>query len=163
MIITKKPDLFYEPSNSCKVWIRNIYVIHSMIVQHTKKSIWEALCFLLKYLPYCDALMYWDRGGKIDWNGDNSCSWDWYWDWGWDWDWDRVWHFQLEASPAIKQIHKFHNARFPNPTMHNSEQKCAHFCSELCNVGYGTGALWDLSIDLITQWTRASKHCITQT
>ena len=29
-----------------------------------KKSIWEALCFLLKYLPYCDALMYWDRGGR---------------------------------------------------------------------------------------------------
>ena len=31
------------------------------------------------------------------------------------------------------------------PTMHHSEQKCSHFCSEWCIVGYGTDALWDLS------------------
>ena len=37
-----------------------------------------------------------------------------------------------------------HNAPVPHPTMHHSEQKCAHFCSEWCIVGYGTGALWDL-------------------
>ena len=30
--------------------------------------------------------------------------------------------------------------------MHHSEQKCAHFCSEWCIVGYETGALWDLQI-----------------
>ena len=30
--------------------------------------------------------------------------------------------------------------------MHHSEQKCAHFCSEWCIVGYGTGASWDLWI-----------------
>ena len=30
--------------------------------------------------------------------------------------------------------------------MHHSEQKCAHFCSEWCIVGYGTGALWNLWI-----------------
>ena len=41
-------------------------------------------------------------------------------------------------------IHKSHNAAVPYPTMHHSEQKCAHFCSEWCIVGYGTGALWDL-------------------
>ena len=35
-------------------------------------------------------------------------------------------------------VHKFHN-----PTMHHSEQKCAHFCSEWCIVGFGTDALWD--------------------
>ena len=29
-------------------------------------------------------------------------------------------------------------------TMHHSEQKCTHFCSEWCIVEYGTGALWDL-------------------
>ena len=34
-------------------------------------------------------------------------------------------------------------APVPYPTMHNSEQKCVHFCSEWCIVGYGTGALWD--------------------
>ena len=28
--------------------------------------------------------------------------------------------------------------------MHHSEQKCAHFCSEWCIVGYGTGAFWDI-------------------
>ena len=27
----------------------------------------------------------------------------------------------------------------------SSEQKCTHFFSEWCLVGYGTGALWDLS------------------
>ena len=37
-----------------------------------------------------------------------------------------------------------HNLPVPYPTMHHSEQKCAHFCSEWCIVGYGTGALWDL-------------------
>ena len=44
----------------------------------------------------------------------------------------------------IDQPHKSHNAPVPYPTMHHSEQKCAHFCSEWCIVGYGTGALWDL-------------------
>ena len=28
--------------------------------------------------------------------------------------------------------------------MQHSEQKCAHFCSECCIMGYGTGAFWDL-------------------
>ena len=44
----------------------------------------------------------------------------------------------------IDQIHESHNAPVPHPTVHHSEQKCAHFCSEWCIVGYGTGALWDL-------------------
>ena len=30
--------------------------------------------------------------------------------------------------------------------MQHSEQKCAHFCSEWCILGYGTGAFWDLWI-----------------
>ena len=34
------------------------------------------------------------------------------------------------------QIHKSHNAPVPYPTMHHSEQKCAHFCSEWGIVGY---------------------------
>ena len=45
-----------------------------------------------------------------------------------------------------------------NPTMHlshipqynHSEQKCAHFCSQWCIVGYGTGALWDLCNSSLT-------------
>ena len=41
-------------------------------------------------------------------------------------------------------IHKSHNAPVPYPTMHHSEQKCAHFGSEWCIVGYETGTLWDL-------------------
>ena len=39
--------------------------------------------------------------------------------------------------------HKSHNASATYPTMHHSEQKGAHFCSEWCIVGYGTGVLWD--------------------
>ena len=46
---------------------------------------------------------------------------------------------------AIDQYHKSHNAPVPYPKMHFAEQKCAHFCSEGCIVGYGTGALGDLS------------------
>ena len=62
----------------------------------------------------------------------------------------------LYGRQSIDQIHKSHNApvTYPqelitvisswHPAMHHSEQKCAHFCSEWCIVGYGTGALWDL-------------------
>ena len=46
-------------------------------------------------------------------------------------------------------IHKSHNAPAPYPTIHHSEQKCAHFCSVWCIVGYGTGALWNLQDWLI--------------
>ena len=45
---------------------------------------------------------------------------------------------------AIDLIHKSHNAPVPYPTLHHSEQKCTHFCSEWCIVGYGTSAFWDL-------------------
>ena len=45
---------------------------------------------------------------------------------------------------TIDLINKFQNAPVPYPTMHYSEQKCAHFCSEWCIVGYRTGAFWDL-------------------
>ena len=38
------------------------------------------------------------------------------------------------------------NAPVPYPTMHNSEQKCAHFCSEWCTVGHEVAVLWDLWI-----------------
>ena len=50
------------------------------------------------------------------------------------------------STPSIHLIHKSQNASVPYPTMHYSEQKCvhAHFCSELCIVGYGIGAFWDL-------------------
>ena len=50
----------------------------------------------------------------------------------------------LTKSKSTHQIHKSHNAPVPYPTMQHSEQKCAHFCSEWCIVGYGTGALWHL-------------------
>ena len=44
----------------------------------------------------------------------------------------------------IDVIHKSHKTPVPYPTMHYSEQICAHFCSEWCTVAFGTGALWDL-------------------
>ena len=52
---------------------------------------------------------------------------------------------------AIDLIHKSQNAIVPYPTMHQSEQKCAHFCSECSIVGYRTGAVCDLWIRSIAQ------------
>ena len=39
--------------------------------------------------------------------------------------------------------------------MHHSKQKCVHFCSERCIVGYGTGASWDLEqkcVHFCSEW-----------
>ena len=47
-------------------------------------------------------------------------------------------------TQIIDLINKSHNAPVPYPTMHHSGEKCAHFCSEWCIVGYETGKLWDL-------------------
>ena len=38
---------------------------------------------------------------------------------------------------SIDQSHKSHDALVPYPTIHHSEQKCSHFCSEWCIVVYG--------------------------
>ena len=43
----------------------------------------------------------------------------------------------------IDQSHKTQNAPIPYTTIHHSEQKCAHFCSEWC---IGTDASWHLWI-----------------
>ena len=51
--------------------------------------------------------------------------------------------FSIKFWP-IDQFNKSHNAPAIYPTIHHSEQKCAHFCSEWRFVGYGTGASWDL-------------------
>ena len=51
---------------------------------------------------------------------------------------------------AIDQFHKSQNAPVPYPTVHHSEQKCAHFCSVWSIMGYGKGAFWDLWIRSIT-------------
>ena len=51
-------------------------------------------------------------------------------------------------ADAIVLIHKFQNASLPYPTMQHSEQKCAHFCSECCIMGYELRDLWDWSIVL---------------
>ena len=59
----------------------------------------------------------------------------------------------FESSYQIDLIHKSHNVPVLYPTMHNAEQKCAHFYSKWCIVGYEIGALWDLwdcSISLIS-------------
>ena len=46
----------------------------------------------------------------------------------------------------IDQFHKSNNTPIPYPTMHHSEQKCDHFCSEWCIMGYEMGVLWELGI-----------------
>ena len=38
--------------------------------------------------------------------------------------------------------------------MHHSEEKCAHFSSEWCIVGYGMSALWDMGDRSITHVLR---------
>ena len=53
-------------------------------------------------------------------------------------------HINALMYTTMNQSHKSHNAPVPYPTIHHSE--CAHFCSEWCIVGYGTGALLDLWI-----------------
>ena len=53
---------------------------------------------------------------------------------------------EFPSSSGSVEISKSHNAPVPCATMHHSEQKWADFCSEQCIMGYGTGALWDLSI-----------------
>ena len=50
----------------------------------------------------------------------------------------------FESSYQIDIIHKSHNVPVLYHTMHNSEQKYAHFYSKWCIVGCGIGALWDL-------------------
>ena len=45
---------------------------------------------------------------------------------------------------TIEQIHKSHDTPISYPKMHHSEQKCAHFSSEWCFVGYRAGAWRDL-------------------
>ena len=52
----------------------------------------------------------------------------------------------VRTTGTIDQSHKTNNAPVPYPTIHHSEQKYVHFCSDRCIVGYGTGALWDLLI-----------------
>ena len=51
----------------------------------------------------------------------------------------------LGRGVVIAQYDKFHNALVPYPTIHNSDQKCAHFCYEWCIVVYGTGAGRDIT------------------
>ena len=50
----------------------------------------------------------------------------------------------------VEQSYKSNNAPAPYPKVQHSEQQYAHFCSQLCILGYETGALWDLWIWSIT-------------
>ena len=61
-----------------------------------------------------------------------------------DWLWDV-------CCEEMDQFQISQNAPVPYPTMLHSEQKCAHFCSELSIMGYGTGAFWDLWIGSIAE------------
>ena len=46
----------------------------------------------------------------------------------------------LVMQSKLYQSHKSHNAPVPYPTIHHSQQRCAHYCCEWCIVGYWTGA-----------------------
>ena len=76
---------------------------------------------------------------------------------------------KLVSGGLTEQSHKSHNAPVSYPTMQHSGQKCAHFCSEYCTVGYGTGALRDLwirSIDDVSHLCHvmvwATSHYLNQ-
>ena len=58
-----------------------------------------------------------------------------------------LWYISMNDIILIDQIYKFHNAPVPCPIMHHWARK--HICSEWCNVGYGTGALWEWYINII--------------
>ena len=58
--------------------------------------------------------------------------------------WTKVLKHWPHHKGSTNPILISHNVPFPDPTIHHSEQKCAHFCSEWWIVGFGTGALWDL-------------------
>ena len=64
-----------------------------------------------------------------------------------------IWSHTPAKNIPISQ--KSRNVPVQYPTIHHSEQKCAHFCSELGIVGYETGALWDLWIWSIVHMVRA--------
>ena len=64
------------------------------------------------------------------------------------------------------EMHKSHNVPVPYPTMHHSEQKCAHFCSEWCIVEYEADALWisDVILPAIdnhqAEWPVCTHHSV---
>ena len=67
-----------------------------------------------------------------------------------------------------RPISQFRQYTCPYPTMHHSEQKCAHFCSEWCIVGYGTGALselwiWPINCDLLICFISFLPYCCSDT
>ena len=81
--------------------------------------------------------------------------------------WNVVTHWSVFMSQAnvlvlrlfaMHHSHKFNNTPVPNPTIHHSEQKCAHFCSEWCIVWYGTGALWEHLTELPHRCYFCTKH-----
>ena len=62
--------------------------------------------------------------------------------------WVMKWAHARDVGECLRNIidliHKPHKAPITYPTMHHSEEKYAHFCSDWCIVVYGTGASWDL-------------------
>ena len=70
----------------------------------------------------------------------------------------------------LTYIHKSHDASVPYPAMHHSEQKCAHFCSEWCIVGYETGASWGWVSEWVSErasevseWVSLTRFCSHRT
>ena len=53
-------------------------------------------------------------------------------------------HHDIKDVATMNQIHKSQNGPVPQPTIHHSEQKYVHLCSEWCVVGCGIRAMWDL-------------------
>ena len=59
---------------------------------------------------------------------------------------------------VIGLIHKSYNAHVPYPRMHHSEQKCAHFCSEWCILGYMKQCIMGFVRSVYSQWDTVRNH-----
>ena len=60
---------------------------------------------------------------------------------------------QQNIPERIYKLHKFQNAPVEYTTMLQSENKCAHLCSEWSIVGWWTGTFWDM-------WIRSIVICV---
>ena len=68
----------------------------------------------------------------------------------------KCWGCFLSITRSNDLIHKFHNAPVPYPTMHHSKNKCEHFCSEWCIMGYRTGISSALAMEILRCCTKPS-------
>ena len=66
----------------------------------------------------------------------------------------------IQHVTMVSQSHKSHNAPVPYPTMHHSEQECAHFFCKCFYVGSSVGPLGKLSEIRMEIQSFSFRECI---